>query len=76
VLEFIAKEIIEASAEAATVDDTRQISLYHVCRVVWGDLAIRNSKSGSRTQTVSFFNGDLKLQELAANVGWSVVNSQ
>lgn len=72
VLEFIAKEIIESAAEAASVDETKQISLYHICRVIWGDVAIRNTKPKSKTQTVSFFNGDLKLQELSANVGWSV----
>ena len=73
VLEFIAKEVIDSAAEAATVDEMREISLFHIYRAVWGDTAHHNVKSKSKTPSISFFNGDFKLQELAANVGWTVV---
>ena len=74
VLEFIAKEIIESAAEAAAVDEMGEILLFHVYRAVWGDATLRSVKTKSKTQSISFFNGDFKVQELAVNVGWTITN--
>ena len=74
ILDFVAKELIEGAADAADCQYNREISLSHLRRHIWGDEPGQNIKSRSsltKAFSVSHFNGDQKLRELAENVGWT-----
>ena len=72
ILEFIIEEIVDGAFEAAYCDEREcgQFSIYDIQRSIWGDEIL---KIDTCENSMSHFNGDNQLRELATTVGFNII---